>query len=54
MLNARNEEKNRIFYSYLACFLNTSTLNMYVSLSYTGLTRRKTVFRFLWLRHRNT
>jgi len=27
-----------VFYSYLACFVNTLTLNMYV----TGLTRRNT------------
>jgi len=54
MLNTRNEEKNTVFYSYSACFVNIGTLNMYVSMSYTGLTRRNTVFRFLWLRHRNT
>jgi len=29
-------------------------LNMYVSMSYTGLTRRYTLFIFVWLRHRNT
>jgi len=54
MLNTRNEEKNTGFYSYVACFLNTFSLNMYVSMSYTGSTRRNTVFIFLWLRHRNT
>jgi len=54
MLNTRNEENNTVFYSYLACFVNTFTLNMYVYMSYTGLTRRNTVFIFLWLRHRNT
>jgi len=27
---------------------------MYTSMSYTGLTRRNTLFIFLWLRHRNT
>ena len=28
MLNTRNEEKKTVFYSYLACFVNTSTSNM--------------------------
>jgi len=37
MLNTRNEEHNKGFYSYLACFVNTFTLNMYVSMSYTVL-----------------
>ena len=50
----RNEEHNTVFYSCLSCFVNTITLNMYVSMSYTGLTRRNTLFIFLWLRHRNT
>ena len=27
MLNTRNEETNTVFYSYLACFVNTLTLN---------------------------
>jgi len=26
MLNARNEENNTVFYSYLACFVNTFSL----------------------------
>jgi len=38
MLNTRNEENNTVFYSYLACFVNTSTLNTCVFMSYTGLT----------------
>jgi len=54
MLNTRNEEKNTAFDSYLACFVNTFTLHRYVSMSYTGLTRRNTLFLLLWLRHRNT
>jgi len=54
ILNTRNEEHNTGFDSYVACFVNTPTLTMYVSMSYTGLTRRNTVFMFLWLRHRNT
>ena len=54
MLNTRNEKKNTVFYSYLACFVNTCTLNMYVSMPYTGLIRRNTLFIFLWSRHRNT
>jgi len=40
--------------SLWACFVNTTTLNAYVSKSYTGLTRRNTLFMFLWLRHRKT
>ena len=31
MLYMRNEETNTVFYSYLARFVNTFTLNMYVS-----------------------
>jgi len=54
MLNMRSEEENTRFYSYLACFVNTLTLNMYGFLSYTGFTRRNMVFIFVWLRHRNT
>jgi len=34
MLNTRNEEKNTVFYSCLACFVKTFTLNIYVSMSY--------------------
>jgi len=49
MLNTRNEETNTGFYAYLACLVNTVTLNMYLSMSYTGLTRRNTVFVFVWL-----
>jgi len=56
MLNTRNE-KNKLrirylylFYSYtyLACFVNTCNLNVYVSMSYTGLIRRNTLFIFVW------
>jgi len=54
MLNTRNEETNTVFDSDLACFVNTFALNMHVSMSYTGSTRRNTVFIFLWLRYRNT
>jgi len=39
MLNTWNAEKNTIFYSYIACFVNTFTLTMYVSMSYTGFTQ---------------
>jgi len=46
MLNTRNEETNTVFYSYLACFVNTFTLNMYVSMAYTGCTRRNTVYSY--------
>ena len=34
--------------------MNTVALNMYVSMSYKGLTRRNTVFVFVWLHPRNT
>jgi len=47
-------EKKTKFYLYLACFVHIVTLNMYEFLSYTGLTRRNTLFIFVWLRHRNT
>jgi len=52
-LNTRNKKNNTGFYSYLACFVKTFTLNMYVSMSCTGLIRRNTLFVFLWSRHRN-
>jgi len=42
VLNTRSEEENTVFYSYVVCCVNTSTLNMYGFLSYTGLTRRNT------------
>ena len=42
MLNTRREGYNSVSYSYLDCFVNTFSLNMYVSISYTGLTRRNT------------
>jgi len=54
MLNTRNVQKNTVSYSHLACFVNTLTLNMYGFLSYTGFTRRNTLFIFVWRRHRNT
>jgi len=53
MLNTRNAKKS-VFYSCLACLINTITLHMYVSVSCTGLHRRNTTFVFAWLRHRNT
>jgi len=52
--NTRGEEYNTVFYSDLACFMNTVTLNKYIFMLYTGLTRRNTLFIFLWLRPRNT
>jgi len=54
MLNTRAEEYYTVFYSYVACFMNTSTLNVYISMPYAGLTRRNTVFVFVWLSPRNT
>jgi len=54
MLNTRGEDSNTVFYSDLAGFMNAVSLNMYASMSYTGLTRRNTLFVFLWLHPRNT
>jgi len=54
MLNTRSEEQNTVLHSYLACVVNTVTLNIYGFPSYTGLTRRNTWFIFWWLPHRNT
>jgi len=54
MLNTRSEEETTVFYSYLACLVKTSTLNVYGFLSYTGITRRNTLFILVWLCHRNT
>jgi len=54
VLNTRNEGKNTVFYSYVACFVNTLTLNMYGSMSFTGFTRRNTLFMFVWLRLMHT
>jgi len=54
MLNTRTQEETTVFYSYLACSVNTLTLNKHEFLSYTGLTRRNMLFIFVWLRHRNT
>jgi len=42
MLNMRGEEYNTVFYSDLACFLNTVPLKMEMFVLYTGLTRRNT------------
>jgi len=54
MLNTRSKEGNAVFYSCLACFMNTLILNMYVFLSNTGSTRRNKRFVLLWLGPRNT
>jgi len=45
VLNMQSEEENTIFYSYPACFLNTLTLNMHVSMSYYRDQRAKCGFR---------
>jgi len=47
MLNTQNEETNTVFYTYVACFVNTLTLNMYVSMSFTGFTRGEYVIHVL-------
>jgi len=55
MLNMRREAYNTGFYSYLACFMNTVTLNMNMFPSNkTGFIRWNMVFIFLWLRPSNT
>ena len=54
ILITRSTAKNTVFYSYLACFVNTVILNMYIFMSYTGLSRRYAVFLFMRLRPRNT
>ena len=41
ILNTRSEEHNTVFYSYLLCFMNTVTLNMFLYL--TGSTWRNTL-----------
>jgi len=46
--------KNTVFNAQVACFMNTVTLYMYVSMLYTGLHRWNMLFVFLWLRHRTT
>ena len=43
-----------ILYIFLACFVNLLALNMYESMSYTGVPRRNTLFIFVGLRDRNT
>ena len=48
----RGKEDGILF--IFSLFVNTFSLNMYLSVSYTGVTRRNTVFIFLWSRHRNT
>jgi len=50
-LNTRSKEWNTVFYSYLACFMDTVILDVYVNI---GLTRKNTFSVFLWLRPRNT
>jgi len=47
MLNTRNEETNLVFYSYLACFVNTFTLNMYISMPYAGFNQAEYVIHIL-------
>jgi len=39
MLNTWSEEQKTGFYSYLACFVDTSSVDTYVFVSYAGYTR---------------
>jgi len=54
VLNTRSEECNTVFCSCLAYLANILCSSMFICMSYTGLTRRDTLFVFLRLRHRNT
>jgi len=47
MLNTQHEETNTVLYSYLACFVNTYTLDMYVSMAYTGFYQTECVIHIL-------
>jgi len=61
MLNTRNRENNTVFYSYfifssLFCEYYSPWICMYpchIHIQGTGWHRRKTLFVFVWLRHRN-
>jgi len=53
VLNTQSRERNTVFYSDWACFANTLTLNMYVSMSFHRVQQAECSV-FLWLRHRNT
>jgi len=53
MLNTRSEDYNTVFYSCLARFMNTVTLNMNMFLSTTGFIGRNAVLILVWLRPRN-
>jgi len=49
------EAQKKILYSISFSLLyEYINLNVYVSMSYTGLHRRNALFIFVWLRHRNT
>jgi len=54
VLNTRSDDINTILYSDFTYFVNTFTLNMYVSMPGKGFNRRNTLFVFLRRRHRNT
>ena len=45
--NTQSEEKNTVFYSHLACFVITLTLNMYVSMSYYRVQQAEYSMRIL-------
>jgi len=47
MLNIRSAETNTVFYSYVACFVNTAILNMEMSMSYTGVNQAEYGIRIL-------
>jgi len=42
------------FLFMVSLFCESMYFHMFVSMSYTGLTRRNTLIIFVWLRHRNT
>jgi len=47
MLNTWSEEQTTVFYSYLACFVNTLTLNTYVSVPYSRAQQAEYSIRIL-------
>ena len=54
MLNMRGGGIHYGILFIFACFMNTVPLNVYIPMPYAGLTRRNTLFVFVWLRPKNT
>jgi len=47
VMNTQSEEKNTVFYSYVASFVNTCTLIMYVSMPYYRVQQAEYSLRIL-------